>query len=441
MTFDPRGQRILVIGAGTSGVAAAALLVARGAEVHLNDARPLAEWSAAAQALAVTRIGGHHDVQAYEFDLVVVSPGVPMFPALRAALDAGVRVWGEVELATQALVHTAPMIAVGGANGKSTGTSLIGAMLGHAHPNVFVGGNLGEPLALHADERFDALVLEVSSFQMERLDAFAPDVALLLNVSDDHLDRYESFDAYVHAKGNMFERQRPGQLAIVPYGDARCLAEAARGKARVATFGEHPHATVRVTASELVDSRDGESYPRAAMLLRGKHNAANVAAAILAARELGVSAPSIRTVLAEFHGLAHRMELIREHAGVRYYDDSKGTNVGAVVTALNGLDEPRCVLIAGGRDKDGSYEPLVQALRERGRALVLLGEAATRIQNAVGDALPVRRAVSMDEAVAIAASLAQAGDAVLLSPACSSFDMFRDYKERGEVFARAVLAL
>lgn len=439
--LEVRGSKVLVVGAGKSGVAAAELLLSRGATVHLNDARDVAAWSREALALearGVTSIGGHHDVAARDFDLVVVSPGVPMFPALAAALAAGVRVWGEVELATQALVHPAPIVAVGGTNGKSTVTSLIGAMLG---AQAFVGGNLGEPLALHADESFTAVVLEVSSFQMERLDAFAPDVALLLNVSDDHLDRYDDFDAYVRAKGNMFQRQRAGQLAVVPHGDERCLTEARRGHARVVTFGEHPEATVRVGTDELIDTRDGERYARADIVLRGRHNAANVAAAILAVRDLGVSAQHVRSVLASFQGLAHRMELVREHGGVHYYDDSKGTNVGAVVTALSGLEEERCVLIAGGRDKDGSYEPLVQALRRKGRAVVLIGEAATRIQNAVGDAVPVRLAESMDDAVAIAASLARPGDAVLLSPACSSFDMFRDYKERGEVFARAVLAL
>ena len=432
------GQRVLVVGAGKSGLAAAELALSRGArDVHVNDART--EFSPAAKALearGVALVGGHHDVPVHAYDLVVVSPGVPLFPALQTALAQGTRVWGEVELAVRSLLHSAPIVAVGGTNGKSTVTSLIGALLeGH----VFVGGNLGEPLALHVDETFDAVVLEVSSFQMERVDAFAPDVALLLNVSDDHLDRYESFDAYVHAKGNMFARQRPQQLAIVPRGDARCLAEARRGQGRVVTFGAE--GTVRIEDDALVDSRDGERYPRSGMLLRGRHNAANVAAAILAARELGVSAARIRAVLTDFRGLPHRMELVREHRGVRYYDDSKGTNVGAVVTALEGLDEPRCVLVAGGRDKDGSYAPLVEALRRRGRAVVLIGEAAARIRDAIGDIVPVRLADSLEAAVEIAAQLAHEGDAVLLSPACSSFDMFRDYKERGERFANAALAL
>ena len=441
--FDPSGWRAIVIGAGFSGVAACRLLLERGVkELCLNDSRPISGWSEAAQALygRAELVGGHHDLDLTAFDLVVVSPGVPLFPALQRAADHGVRIWGEVELATRALVHPAPIVAVGGTNGKSTVTTLVGAILGRAHDSVFVGGNLGEPLALHAAERFGAVVLEVSSFQMERLEAFRPAVAVLLNVSDDHLDRYPDFAAYVHAKGNMFERQTASDLAVIPYGDDACLAQARRGKARVVTFGG-PGATLVVDATHVTDTRDGERYARDSFRLRGAHNAANVAAALAAVRELGVPAAVVREVLASFGGLPHRMELVRERAGVTYYDDSKGTNVGAVVTAIDGLDEARCVLVAGGRDKDGSYAPLVSALGRKGRAAVLLGEATERIAEAVGVTIPVRRAGSIEEAVALAADLAEPGDAVLLSPACSSFDMFRDYKERGDRFAAAVRAL
>lgn len=443
MSFDPTGWRVAVIGAGASGLAACELLLARGvASLRLNDARPLESWSEAARALAgrAELIGGHHEIDLAALDLVVVSPGVPAFAALRDAAARGVRIWGEVELATRALLHAAPILAIGGTNGKSTVTTLLGAILERALGSVFVGGNLGEPLARHASERFDAVVLEVSSFQMERLDAFRPRVALLLNVSDDHLDRYPDFDAYVRAKGNMFERQTEADLAVIPHGDARCLAEARRGGARVVSFGGDG-ATLRIDATHVVDTRDDERYARADMRLRGAHNAANVAAAIAAARDLGIDAAQIRDVLSTFAGLPHRMELVRERDGVTYYDDSKGTNVGAVVTAIDGLAEERCVLIAGGRDKDGSYAPLVQALGRKGRAAVLIGEAAARIAAAVGEVVPVRHAGTLEEAVAIAATLAQPGDAVLLSPACSSFDMFKDYKERGDRFAAAARSL
>jgi UDP-N-acetylmuramoylalanine--D-glutamate ligase len=441
--LDVRGKRVVVVGLGASGVAAARLCLRRGARVTATDAKPREGLSEAARALegegAELAVGGHAAARLSEADLVVVSPGVPPFAELAAAEARGVRVIGEVELATQALVHSAPIVAIGGTNGKSTTTSLVGALLEARGDRTFTGGNLGEPLASHADEAFDAIVLEVSSFQMERLERFAPRVSVLLNVTEDHLDRYPSFAAYARAKGNAFERQTAADAAVVPVGDDVCLREARRGQGRIITFG--PGGDIDVTADAVIDRASGERYERAAFTLSGGHNALNVAASIAAARELGVPSDVIRRVLGAFRGLPHRMALVTEIAGVRYYDDSKGTNVGAVVTALAGLDEKKAVLIAGGRDKEGSYAPLVEALRARGRAAVLIGEAADAIARAIGDALPVHRASTLDEAVRTSARLAEPGDAVLLSPACSSYDMFRDYKHRGDEFVRAVRSL
>jgi UDP-N-acetylmuramoylalanine--D-glutamate ligase len=283
------------------------------------------------------------------------------------------------------------------------------------------------------------VVLEVSSFQMERVETFAPRVSVLLNVTEDHLDRYPTFDAYAHAKGNAFARQTEADAAVVPFGDEVCLREARRGKGRVVTFG--PGGDIDVTGDAVVDRASGERYARDAITLRGGHNALNVAATIAAVRELGVTPATIRRVLTTFRGLPHRMVLVGEIDGVRYYDDSKGTNVGAVVTALAGITEPKAVLIAGGRDKEGSYAPLVAALREKGRAAVLIGEAADLIAKAIGGVVPVERARTMEEAVRTSARLARRGDAVLLSPACSSYDMFRDYKHRGDEFVRCVRRL
>ena len=348
-------------------------------------------------------------------------------------------IWGEVELAVRSMTRAAPVLAIGGTNGKSTTTSLVGALLEAAGRRTFTGGNLGEPLADHATEAFDVVVLEVSSFQMERVDTFRPHVSALLNVTDDHLDRYASFDDYAHAKGNAFRRQTAEDWAVVLAGDATCALEARRGKGRLVTFG--PGGVLDVAADAVVDRRTGDRFARSDMALTGGHNALNVAASIACVTPLGVDAATIRGVLRVFRGLPHRTALVAEIGHVRYYDDSKGTNVGAAVTALEGLVEPAAVLIAGGRDKGGSYGPLVEALTRKGRAAVVLGEAAEAIANAIGDRLPVRRAGTMDEAVRIAASLAAPGDAVLLSPACSSFDMFRDYKHRGDEFVRAVQAL
>jgi UDP-N-acetylmuramoylalanine--D-glutamate ligase len=437
------GKRVIVVGLGKSGLAAARLCLRRGATVVATDGKPRDALSPEALALesmgATLVVGGHAGARMSEADLVVVSPGVPPLPEIAAAEAGGVPVWGEVELAVRSLSHAAPVVAVGGTNGKSTTTSLIGAMLEAHGLRAFVGGNLGEPLADHADEAFGAVVLEVSSFQMERVDLFRPHVSALLNVTDDHLDRYPGIEEYAHAKGNAFARQTPDDMAVVPAGDTRCLRQARRGKGRVVTFGTD--GVVAITDSAIVDGATGERYERNAIALSGGHNALNVAAAIACVRPFGVPAAVLRRVLGAFAGLPHRTALVAEIGGVTYYDDSKGTNVGATVTALEGLVQPRVVLIAGGRDKGGSYGPLVEALRRKGRAAVLIGEAANAMARAIGSSLPVERAASMREAVRASASLAVAGDAVLLSPACSSFDMFRDYKHRGDEFVRAVLDL
>jgi UDP-N-acetylmuramoylalanine--D-glutamate ligase len=443
MESELSGKRVVVVGLGASGVAAARLCLRRGARVVANDGKAREALSVEARALeaegAELVAGGHAAARMDEADVVVVSPGVPALPEVTAAEARGAAVWGEVELAVRSMAHPAPVVAVGGTNGKSTTTSLVGLLLEAHGMRTFVGGNLGEPLADHADERFDVVVLEVSSFQMERVDTFRPHVSALLNVTDDHLDRYASFDDYARAKGNSFARQTAGDWAVVPAGDAICLREAGRGKARVVTFG--PGGVLDVTDDAVVDRRNEDRFERGAMALTGGHNALNVAAAVACVRPFGVTANTVRRVLREFRGLPHRTALVAEVGGVRFYDDSKGTNVGAAVTALEGLREPKAVLIAGGRDKGGSYGPLVDALARKGRAAVLLGEAAEAIAQAVGDRVPVKRVATMDEAVRVGASLARRGDAVLLSPACSSFDMFRDYKHRGDEFVRAVRVL
>jgi UDP-N-acetylmuramoylalanine--D-glutamate ligase len=450
-SLDLKDKRAVVVGLGLSGVAACRLLSSLGAKVVATDSKKPDAISPEVRALAdsgVTLVlGGHKPARMSEADLVVVSPGVPSFPELEAAERAGVPIWGEVELAVRAVNASAKaagrelprLVAIGGTNGKSTVTSLVGALLERAHLRTFVGGNLGEPLAAHAGEPFDALVLEVSSFQMERVDAFHPEISVLLNVTPDHLDRYADEAGYANAKGNAFVRQTSEDFAVVPVGDDVCKMQASRGKGRLVTFG--PGGIVDVRADAVVDHRARVSYPRATFGLQGGHNALNVAAAVAAVGPFGLDARVIQEVLEGFRGLPHRMVLVRSRDGVRWYDDSKGTNVGASVTAVRGVAEERVVLVAGGRDKGGSYGPLVDALREKGRAAVLIGEAAALIRDAIGDVVPVRIASTMTEAVDIAAQLARPGDAVLLSPACSSFDMFRDYKHRGDVFVNAVLAL
>jgi UDP-N-acetylmuramoylalanine--D-glutamate ligase len=433
--MDLTGQRVIVVGLGKSGIAAARLCRERGARVLGTDSAPRDKLAPELAALDIeVQAGGHEQVRFAEADLVVVSPGVPNFPALEFAERAGIEVIGELELACRFL--TAPIVAIGGTNGKSTTTTLVGELFAAAGQRAFVGGNLGEPAATAVGKAWDSVVLEVSSFQLERAPLFHPRVSVLLNVTEDHLDRYASFSLYADAKGNAFVNQEPGDTAVIPFGDAVCEEQAARGRGERVTFGAA--GDYACEDGLVVEARTGERFELGSSKLHGAHNHHNAAAALAAVRALGVSAEAAAAGLRRFEPLPHRMALVGELRGVRFYDDSKGTNVGASVTALRGLSEARGVLIAGGRDKHGSYAPLVEALRDKGRAAVVLGEAAERIFSAIGGAVPVEHASDMDDAVRRAFRLAQRGDAVLLSPACSSFDMFKSYADRGDRFRDAV---
>lgn len=441
--MDVHGESVVVVGLGRSGVAAARLLLARGAQVVGVDAAPREKASAATIALeargAVLSLGGYDSAVFAAADLVVISPGVPSFPALEAFERSGREVIGEMEFAARFV--TAPIVLIGGTNGKSTTTALTFAILEAAGKKVFIGGNFGTPLAEVVDEAWDVIVLEISSFQAERVPTLHARAHALLNITDDHLDRYASFEAYANAKGNPFVNMTAEDVAVIPQGDARCAQQAARGGARVVTFGimhNDPDAHVLHDGYLLVHRPLGYAFSVRNLRISGAHNLQNACAAIALGAHLGAPRDAIERALSSFTGLDHRTALAGEIDGVRYYDDSKGTNVGASVAALRGLAEPRCVLIAGGRDKLGAYEPLCEALRDRGRALVLIGEAADRIESVARGILPIARAATMRDAVTTARELARSGDAVLLSPACSSFDMFRDYKERGDAFTQVV---
>lgn len=432
------GRHVIVVGLGASGLAAARHCKAQGARVVGTDTKPAGLLPEGLTELGIElRLGGHDGVDWRAADLIVVSPGVPRIAALEAAGKLGVEVISELELGSR-VVH-APIVCVGGTNGKSTVTTLIGDILGAAGHRVFCGGNLGTPLCDVATQPFDTLVLEASSFQLERVPTFRPRVSVLLNITDDHLDRYDGFQDYANAKGNAFVNQDETDLAVVPEGDAVCLSQARRGRAQLATFGKD--ADYAVQGSVVVEARSNMRFETAGSRLEGGHNVLNAAAAIAATRFLGVSTEAVKRALAAFRPLGHRMAFVAELRGVRFYDDSKGTNVGASVTALRGLREERGVLIAGGRDKLGSYAELAVALGEKGRAAVVIGEAADAIAKAAAGVVPVHRARSMVEAVDLAYGLARPGDAVLLSPACASFDMFESYADRGDQFVAAVGAL
>lgn len=438
MKMSLENRRVTIVGLGKSGLSAARLCLLEGARVTGLDARPAAELDPELERLGIPMISGEiTDDRLGDADLVVVSPGVPPHPALERAAGRGIPVIGELELGASRL--RAPIVAVGGTNGKSTVTTLLGALLSAEHARVFVGGNLGTPVCDAVGLPWEVVVLEVSSFQLERAPTFHPRVSVLLNLSEDHLDRYPSFESYAAAKGNAFTNQEPADTAVVPFGDARSEAQARRGRGRLLRFGKDGDYAVR--GDRVVESATGEAFDLSSSRLFGAHNHENAAAALCAARALGGTVPALQRALGEFLPLPHRMTYLTSISDVHFYDDSKATNVGAAVTALLGLREERAVLIAGGRDKLGSYGPLADALGERGRGLVLIGEAAPRIAEAVGSRVPVRVAKDMDQAVALSLSLARPGDAVLLSPACSSFDMFESYRERGECFQAAVLRL
>jgi UDP-N-acetylmuramoylalanine--D-glutamate ligase len=422
------GKQVVVIGLGKSGIAATRLCASLGARVTATDSAPTEKLSPdVAQLPAELVLGSHDGVDFEHADLIVVSPGVANFPRLVEAEASGVPVIGELALAASFI--RAPLLLVGGTNGKSTTTSLLGDLLKAAKLRVFVGGNLGTPAAE-----------AVSSFQLERSKALRAKVSVLLNITEDHLDRYATFQDYADAKGNAFVGQVEGDVALIPEGDYECKRQASRGAGHVLEVGG-AGADYAVVDKTIVEQTSEQRYDLAGTRLHGHHNHLNAAFAVAAARAIGVPAPAIQQGLADFVPLAHRMALVTEIRGVRFYDDSKGTNVGAAVTAVLGLSEARGVVIAGGRDKLGSYEPLVAALVKKGRGVVLIGEAADKIAAAVGSALPVVRARDMAGAVRAAFGLAQAGDAVLLSPACSSFDMFKSYADRGDRFAEAALAL
>lgn len=450
MEFD--GRRVLVLGAGLTGLSAARWLARRGARVRVADSRaapPMAERIAAEVPDARVFAGGFDAANFREVDLMVISPGVPRTePAVQAALTRGVPLVGDVELFARALVEMRPgakVVAITGSNGKSTVTALTGAMCREAGLATTVAGNVGLPVldALDAEESApDVYVLELSSFQLESTDSLAPDAAAMLNLSEDHLDRYRDMDEYAAAKARIFAGSG---VQVLNRDDRRSLAMARPGR-KVVTFGlDRPS---RATDYG-VASGDGEwlvrggerLLPARELPLAGAHNAANALAAWGLAAAVGVDDAAAAAAARAFEGLPHRMQRVAEFDGVLFYNDSKGTNVGATVAALAGMPRP-VVLIAGGEGKGQDFSPLAAPVCERARAVVLLGRDRRLIADAVrGCGVPVHLVESMDEAVRTAFEAAQPGDAVLLSPACASFDMFRNYGHRGEAFVAAVARL
>jgi UDP-N-acetylmuramoylalanine--D-glutamate ligase len=441
-----RGKRVLVVGLARTGVETARFLAGRGAVVFATDRKREAELAPALaelRGLPVKLFLGEEDPRRLAgVELVIPSPGVPPEnPLLREAERRGVEILSEIELAFRFL--SAPLVAITGTNGKSTTAELTAHILRSAGRRVFLGGNIGVPLIRFVGGDWEWGVVEVSSFQLERVRDFRPKIALVLNVTDDHLDRYPDFSSYCRAKENIFRAQGPGDLAILNRDDPGVWQMRGRIRAELFSFGwEEVAEGVYATSDAVVWRRGGEEerFPLGRVRLLGVHNVENIMAAVAAGKAAGAPRGAVQEAIETFRGLEHRLEYVCEKGGVRFYNDSKATNVGAVLKSLMSFSAP-VILIAGGVDKGGSYAPLAEEVRRKVKRLVLFGAAKEKIAGALGQLAPTVLVEDLPSAVATAYRDAVPGDVVLLSPACSSFDMFRDYAERGRAFKDLVLAL
>jgi UDP-N-acetylmuramoylalanine--D-glutamate ligase len=440
------GKKVLIIGAARSGIAAARFLVEQGATVALNDQKAIAEWSAEAVALKEVGVGllpGEPPSWLLDqLDLVVVSPGVPanIIP-IRYAERAGAEIIGEVELAARYLKGR--IVAITGSNGKTTTTSLIGELLRDAGFTVQVGGNIGRALISMVESSRDDgwTVVEVSSFQLETIKTFHPAIAVVLNVTPNHMDRYETFNDYAAAKHRIFMNQAEEDVAVLNADDATVSSWADGLRAKVMTFSVRTELErgVFLRGDELVfrwDEGEQDLLRVNEMKLRGLHNVENVAAALTVGIAAGANIQSMQETVKQFNPVEHRLEFVDEIAGVRFYNDSKATSVDATLKALEAFaNEPgKVVLILGGKGKKAPYAPLEPLVRTKVRKLILIGEDAETIEKELGSSAPFERASDMKDAVGRSFKAAENGDVVLLAPACASFDMFDSYEHRGKVF-------
>ncbi len=451
--MEVNGKKVLVMGAARSGIACAKFLAARGAIVVLNDAKPFEEWSAGAQALkrqGIGCLGG--DTPSWLLDqteLLVISPGVPTKAIpIRYAERGGAEVIGEIELASRYLKGR--IAAITGSNGKTTTTGLTGELLKDAGLPTQVGGNIGTPLiSLVETSREDGwTVVELSSFQLETVKEFHPAVAAVLNVTPNHMDRYELFTDYAAAKHRIFMNQEPGDLAVLNADDEIVSSWASGLRAHVSSFSVKRELTegLFLRGREIVSRSGGAERVLMAsdeMKLRGLHNVENVLAALSIGMACGASPESMRETVKRFEPVEHRLEFVAEVEGVKFYNDSKATSVDATVKALEAFrdDAGKVVLIIGGRGKKAPYAPMAQLVRDKVRKLILIGEDADTVAAELGDFAGFERASDMHDAVARSFAAAETGDTVLLAPACASFDMFESYEHRGKVFKEEVQCL
>ncbi len=451
------GKRVVVVGLALTGVAVAKFCVRRGAHVTVTDGKPadmLAEQMKMLDGVPVTwELGGHKESTFTTADLVVMSPGVPTLPEMVAARKAGVEVIAEIELAYRFLDPAATLIAITGTNGKSTTTALTGKLCEMSGRPTFCGGNLGNmPMIDAVDHPANTaggwIVAEVAAFMLENCSTFRANAGVLTNVTEDHLDRFGTMERYAEMKGRIWEWQGPGDVAIANAADEWTMKETAGIKSQLYTFDSRKGATAERGA--YLDGKDivlrlpdEERYPADDLVIVGNHNMENAMCAYLATRLLGLPPDAVRAGARAYRPLPHRMELVGDRGNIYYYDDSKGTNVASVAASVRGFPRP-LVLIAGGVDKGGSYEPMLEALDGTCKGIVLIGKAGPLIRDAAaahGVTYPVIDASDMHDAVRKATELCSSGDAVVLSPACASYDMFQNFGHRGRVFREAVSAV
>lgn len=445
VNVDFKCKRVTIVGLARSGVAAARALDALGAYVTVTDKKPINELAGQVKALENTNIhieaGGHSDRVFIEADLIVLSPGVPKISQIRAAQRHGVKVISELELAW--LLSDAPYVGITGTNGKSTVTTLVGLILKKAKKRTLVAGNIGnaltEDIALLKQQ--DWIVAELSSFQLEDIERFRPRVGAILNITQDHLDRYHDIAEYGEAKARIFLNQRKEDFLILNFDDPLVKPFALRASATIVPFSRlhrfNPGACVHegfLTFNGMRICRTGE------IRIQGVHNLENALAAAAVSLCAGADKESVAAVLREFPGLEHRLEFVRQKDGVTYINDSKGTNVGAVVKSVEGFTQP-VILIAGGLDKGSDFGPLYGLFKQKVKLLILIGKAADKMAQALGTATETLFAATLQEAVVLAGKRSSRGDVVLLSPACASFDMFKDFEDRGRQFKEAVMSL
>jgi UDP-N-acetylmuramoylalanine--D-glutamate ligase len=447
--FDFAGKRVLVVGLARTGAAVSLFAAAYGATVTATDEKPesaLGEAAARLRAAGVTlELGGHPPSIFFEQDLIVVSPGVPanLAPMVLAHVG-GIPVWSEVELAWRFL--RGKLVAITGSNGKTTTTSLVAHILESAGIPTLVGGNIGAPLISVVERSTDSTVTvaEVSSFQLEMIEAFRPEIGVLLNLTPDHLDRHRSFADYAAAKMRLFENQLERDFAILNADDPE-VTRRMPSKPHVFWFSRQKRVAegAFLIDDQIVFRHEGSETPigkRSDIFLRGEHNVENVLAACAAAYLAGATPLAIANGVKTFRGVEHRLEFVGEIGGVSFYNDSKATNVDAALKALAAFGGP-LIVILGGRDKGSPYLPLAEELRAKGRAVLLIGESADKIAGELGKAVLCLPAGTLDRAVEMAVERARPGDTILLAPACSSFDQFENYEQRGRAFKQLVARL